>query len=131
MAADGSDPQRVTSRATECDTCGDRFGSLQGLDYSPDGETILFSLNRGDGNVTLWTVDEDGGEPHKILEGRFGTIGGSFSPNGRKIVYSDSPTGVETHLYKIRIDGTHRSRLTESGDDNLNLGADWGPRLSD
>ena len=131
MAPDGSDLQRVTERATECDSCGDRFGGFQGLDYSPDGETILFSVNKGDSNVTLWTVDEDGGDPHKILEGRFGTIGGSWSPNGRKIVYSDSPTGTDTFLYKIRADGTHRTRITDSGGDSLDLGADWGPRLSD
>ena len=32
---------------------------------------------------------------------------------------------------KIRADGTHRTRITDSDGDSLDLGADWGPRLSD
>ena len=116
MSPSGSAFDRVTRGATVCRSgCEDRYGSIDSLDWSPGGDRIVFSANKGDGPSEIYIAHESGSRVRRIVAGRYP----SWSPDGDWLAYS-----LQGRLYKIRIDGTHRQRLTNVGND---YGTDWGP----
>jgi TolB protein len=118
LSVDGGDFKRVTREVTVCDHgCTDKFGSIDPLDYAPDGDRIIFSANKGDSASLIYIVRENGEGLKEIGEGRRPC----FSPNGNKIVF-EGPSGS---IFKMRIDGTHRVRLTHNRDD---LMPRWGAK---
>ncbi|MDP9066834.1 MAG: hypothetical protein M3N53_00610 [Actinomycetota bacterium] len=118
MNARGSDFERVTRGATVCRRgCEDRYGGIDSLDWAPGGNRIVFSANKGDGPSEIWIVHESGRRLRKLAGGRHP----AWSPDGRWIAYS-----AEGKLYKIRIDGTARRRLTNNGNDYM---PDWGRKI--
>lgn len=117
MSPDGTGARRVTTDATICQTgCEDAIGGFSGMDYAPDGDHLVFAANRGSGTSGIWIVREDGSGLRRLTGGQYP----AWSPNGRKIVYS-----VNGNLFKIRVDGTHRTRLTKSRRD---YSPSWGRR---
>lgn len=116
MSTSGGDFQRVTRRATICRSgCEDRYGGIDSLDWSPGGDRIVFSANKGDGPSEIYIAHESGKRVRRIVAGRYP----SWSPDGDWLVYS-----LQGRLYKVRIDGRHRRRLTNDGND---YGTNWGP----
>jgi Tol biopolymer transport system component len=117
MDTHGNDWIRVTKGATDCGEdgpCEDRYGGVSGLDYSPDGDRIVFAANKGDGPSEIWIVREGGSHLRKLTTGMYP----AWSPNGRKILFS-GPRG----LTMIRVDGTHRHRIGRRG-----FYVDWAVR---
>jgi Tol biopolymer transport system component len=68
-----------------------RLGSLQ---WTPDGEQVLFAMRDAeDRSTSVWHVPSDGGDPEELWpfeEAHFGHFGADFrlSPDGRKIAYT-------------------------------------------
>ena len=75
-------------------------------EVSPDGKTILFSW-KGD----IYSASIDGGAITAISEHPATEYGASFSPDGSKIAFSSSRTGVN-QVYTIDINGGAAEQLT-------------------
>lgn len=75
MEADGSGLRQMTT------------GRHQDADpvFSPDGSTILFGSDRGDGGQ-LWAMPVDGGEPRRLTDFSPGLSGARYTPDGKRIV---------------------------------------------
>jgi Tol biopolymer transport system component len=106
--------------------------------WSPDGERILFSARvpNGDYRSTIWTVEADGSDLHQLrVPGCGGLVSDpasiscfapSWSPNGRKILFTRRPAATEQNdLYIVNANGSGLFRVTNTPD--LDEGrADWG-----
>jgi Tol biopolymer transport system component len=101
-------------------------------DWSPNGRWIAFRTQQQSdtkGNIAL--VHPDGTGFHRITHGhgKFKWLSCSFSPNGQKIVAGRVPGSGKTanaDVYVMRIDGSDRRNLTQSGP--WESAPDWGPR---
>jgi TolB protein len=98
-------------------------------DWSPDGKRILFravsTAERHSGN--LYTVAPDGSRLTQLTHyaPRKTVLLGSFSPDGRWIVFSRFNDTAYPAIYVMRTDGTRLRRVTSY---NLTYSPDWGPR---
>ena len=82
IEADGSNPRQVT------DGPGDKTDAA----FSPDGQWIVFSMEREDiENANLFIISIHGGELIQATEGSTYDGAPSWSPNGERIVYESSP----------------------------------------
>ena len=98
-------------------------------DWSPDGKRILFravsTAERDAGN--LYTIAPDGTGLTQLTHypPRKTVLLGSFSPDGRWIVFSRFNDTAYPSIYVMRTDGTALRRVTSY---NLTYSPDWGPR---
>ena len=99
MDADGSNVERLTEHPER-----DQRGA-----FSPDGKTVAFVSQR-DGDVAVWLIDADGANPRKLVKGREP----SFSPDGRRVVFTSSAFHDNDEIYLIDLDGSNRVRLTDN-----------------
>lgn len=100
-ASDGGGLKRLTSNGT-----GNH--DLPG-DFSPDGSKVVF-LRGGDPNTetgTLYVVGTNGQGLHRISPSDVAQDPGSWSPNGRWILFSTT----EGKLFKVHPDGSELTRI--------------------
>jgi Tol biopolymer transport system component len=102
-------------------------------DWSPDGKTILFRTHPGDDpsgyGSNLYTIHPDGSGLRQLTHysGHDRVLEGSYSPDGREIVFGTSHGAVGgslPDLFVMDADGTHVRPLTRSK--NFESEADWG-----
>jgi len=97
--------------------------------FSPDGTKVAFERSNG-GLTVLMVVDVAGGEPIALTDGVGGVYGLQWSPDGRRLAFSDGDlvvvdadgTGGGPLPIQVRAQGFPMWR--PSGDDLLFLGAD-------
>ena len=116
MAPDGTGPTNITNSPTTSEGGG--------IEWSPDGRTVLFSSNR-DGDYEIFKMPADGSAPPKQLT--FNTVfdgSASFSPDGSAIAFARGQ-GVTSEIFTMRADGTLQAPLTQ----NTVLDSDpsWSP----
>jgi TolB protein len=93
------------------------------VDWSPDGSLIVVSspnFNPGPEGVSsnVYTIHPDGTGLTQLTRDTGGKVhngAGSFSPDGRKIVYINNSTGA-FQLYTMNLDGSGVTRITNATD---------------
>ncbi|MCK4346522.1 MAG: PD40 domain-containing protein, partial [Bacteroidales bacterium] len=100
--------------------------------YSPDGKLIAFVADRGKGrgagNLGLWVVPSEGGDPHLIADAGKASSP-VWSPDGSMIAYLDY--NLEQKIFIVRIDKTGHaiekpvSLNAPVGTSNVSLLAGW------
>jgi Tol biopolymer transport system component len=119
MRADGSDVTRLTNDPS--------------IDYSPswgpDGRIVFVSNRTTGGKASLWIMNGDGSDQHRLTPRDFVWNEQSpvWSPDGKRIAFQadrDVPVG-NTELYVMNADSTGLKRLTTyPGQDNW---PSWSP----
>jgi Tol biopolymer transport system component len=81
--------------------------------WSPDGRHIAFDSDMS-GAVRQWVMDANGSHAHIVAGDRphVADILPSYTPDGRRLVFSRCIMGDHCAIYSIRVDGTHRRALT-------------------
>jgi len=119
MNADGSNQQRLTY--------------LSGTDWypslSPDGQTILFSSQRGNGPFDIYALSLPGGEIRRLTRDMGDNYAPEFSPDGTRIVFTSTYGGGMDHtdqnIWVMNADGSNPTQITfETSDD---IDPSWSP----
>ncbi|KNB52342.1 PD40 domain-containing protein [Streptomyces caatingaensis] len=107
--------------------------NLPGTSWHPSAG-LTFTSDRA-GRDEVWTL-KPGGRPERVTEhdGDTGYLEPSFSPDGQWIVFQESveragDSGGEGSIWKVRRDGTHRTRLLDGPATHTdNRQPNWSPR---
>ncbi len=115
MNADGSGQQRLTNeRGT------DWYPS-----FSPDGQTIVFSSQRG-GNFDIYLMDLNGENIQQLTRSHGANYAPAFSPDGMQIVFTSTYGAKdEQNIWLMNADGSHPTQLTFSPYDDID--PMWSP----
>jgi TolB protein len=81
--------------------------------YSPDGQTIVFSSNRG-GNLDLWTFDCKSETLRRLTDDPADDWDPAFSPDGRRLVWSSNRSG-NFEIWIADADGSAPKQVTHDG----------------
>ena len=93
--------------------------------WSPDGKWVLYSMATG-GNTDIYRISAaGGGTPVKLTDSPGIDIGGSFSPDGSKIVFESDRSGSQ-QVYVMNADGTAQRRISFFG--GRAATPEWSPR---
>jgi Tol biopolymer transport system component len=102
IKSDGSgERQLTTSRASDRDPA-----------WSPDGERIVFTSAREDGDLELYVMNADGSAQTRLTRSPGTDENASWSPDGKRIVF-DSTRAGNPEIYSMNVDGTDVVRLTD------------------
>ena len=111
MNADGSNQRKLIPK-------GGFDSTAQGVaDWSPDGKSLVMALERGN-RWNLYITDANGKNLVRVSRRKSIYLDPSFSPDGKRIVYSSFPSdykGVDLKYLEIftsNIDGSEERRLT-------------------
>jgi Tol biopolymer transport system component len=112
MESDGGKKRTITHLGSQADA--------EAPQSSADGRWIVFDAvpSSGGSDFEVYVVRWDGSHLRRITHNDSYDWAPSFSPNGKKIVFSDT-----AYIYIMRRDGTHVRQLSDGGDD------EW-PRFS-
>jgi Tol biopolymer transport system component len=96
--------------------------------WSPDSSHIVFESDMS-GPVRIWMMDATGADQHQIVGDRpgFADFAPSYTPNGRRIVYTRCLPDGGCALWQVRADGTHRVALTPFQDEVFDFAAAVSP----
>jgi TolB protein len=93
--------------------------------WSPDGRWILYSMATG-GNTDIYKISSaGGGTPQRLTNTPGINIGGSFSPDGSKIVFESDRSGAQ-QVYVMNADGSDQKRISFFG--GRAATPEWSPR---
>jgi Tol biopolymer transport system component len=88
--------------------------------YAPDGETILFSSNRG-GNLDLWTINTRTGAVGQLTDDEARDWDPAYTADGSRIVWS-SDRGGNLEIWIANADGSGARQVSSDGMDAENPG---------
>lgn len=115
MGDGGAGIERLTETASM-----DRMPSM-----SPDGRYIAFISDRA-GNLDVWRMDADGGNPVRLTTTEEAEIHPYWSPDARRIVYNKRVPGQRLYaLWSMAVDGTDKREILR--DEDLNSYAQVSP----
>ena len=93
--------------------------------WSPDGRWVLYSMAIA-GNTDIYKVSSaGGGTPVKLTDSPGIDVGGSFSPDGSKIVFESDRSGSQ-QVYVMNADGSDQRRISFFG--GRAATPEWSPR---
>jgi TolB protein len=87
--------------------------------WSPDGKTIVFTSDRGDGKTfDLYLAGADGRNPKRLTQLPAGSVAywPGFTADGRFIYFNE---GNSSSIYRISPEGTGLKRMAEGRDGNV------------
>ncbi len=93
--------------------------------FSPDGQKVIMSLGREDGNSNIYTLDLRSRTTTRLTSTNAIDTSPSYSPDGSRIVFS-SDRGGRPQLYVMNADGTDPKRLS-FGEGSYSTPV-WSPR---
>ena len=83
--------------------------------FSPDGSSIVFASERGQGQGTfLWRVPAEGGDPIRLTQGSHQEVEPAWSRDGRFLAYTTSRHS-RGDLWRVSSDGSDAVQLTFGG----------------
>lgn len=112
MPARGGTPRAVTSKSPSY---------LHG--WSPDGKTLIYTAERGDGNYDIYSIPSAGGEETRLTTAPGLDDGSEFSPDGKWVYFNSTRSGL-MQLWRMRPDGSGQEQVTNDGFNN------WFPHIS-
>ena len=93
--------------------------------FSPDGQKVIMSLLREDGNSNIFTLDLRSRNTTRLTDSNAIDTSPSYSPDGSQIVFT-SDRGGRTQIYAMNADGTNQHRI--SFGDGIYSTPVWSPR---
>ena len=117
---DGSEPRQLTHNVTWRDRRPRAYGGFSSLGWSPDGEWILFSMNKGEGDSFVYKMKRNGDRVSRLGAGRDAV----WSPNGKRILYLTEGDGCAPALASMRPNGSGQKQI-ETEDDLAIYSFDW------
>jgi len=90
------------------------------MDWSPDSKYLLIYAGPF-GDKDIFRIEAANGEFTQITDGG-NNAGGSYSPDGRYIVFNSLRNDDQADLYIMRADGENQTQLTNDPE------PDWGPQ---
>lgn len=85
--------------------------------YSPDGETIIFTRFKSPEKTAIWRVGVDGTGLDRLTKYKRNASDPDYSPDGTKIVFDSGDAGVtgsKGDIWVMRADGSHEHALTDT-----------------
>ena len=93
--------------------------------WSPDGKWILYSMAVA-GNTDIYRIPvAGGGTSQKLTDSPGIDVGGSYSPDGSKIVFESDRSGSQ-QIYVMNADGSNQRRISFFG--GRAATPEWSPR---
>jgi RNA polymerase sigma factor (sigma-70 family) len=94
-------------------------------DWSSDGRWVVTTSSRNAKiGWQLYVMTPDGTNPRQVTEGG-NPFYARFSPDGRRLLYSDGPSPDRRGIWVVDLDGTHRQRVLPTGSGTAS--ACWSP----
>jgi len=93
--------------------------------FSPNGQKVLMSLLEDNGGSNIYTMDLTTHQTAKLTDGGAISTGGSYSPDGSKIVFESDRDGKQ-EIYVMNADGSDQKRIS-FGDGSYSTPV-WSPR---
>jgi DNA-directed RNA polymerase specialized sigma24 family protein/Tol biopolymer transport system component len=95
-------------------------------DWSPDGQWLLTASTRNAKFVwQLYVMRPDGSDPHQLTEGGHPYYA-RFSPDGRRVLYTNGGGEEQSGIWVIGLDGQDRRRVFASKESDT-ASACWSP----
>lgn len=90
--------------------------------WSPDGSQIAFT-----DQLDVYVMNADGSHKTRLTSGPMNDECPAWSPNGRQLAFRSGLDGEARFIYKISVDGSNQSRLTNAPgyEDSCPV---WSPR---
>jgi TolB protein len=79
--------------------------------FSPDGQRVVLSLNRDDGNADIFAVDLRSRATQRLTNTSSISTSPSYSPDGGQIVFTSDRAG-KTQIYVMGADGSGQNRIS-------------------
>lgn len=102
--------------------------SMRGTDYypslSPDGQTIVFSSQRGNNNFDIYAMTIEGNDIRQLTDTDADEYAPEISPDGSQIVYTHADEHRQS-IWVMNADGTNPHRVS-FGDYN-DIDPSWSP----
>lgn len=104
------------------------FPFIEYIDWSPDGNRVVFTHSDGHGYEQIYLADIDGSNVRRITNRTESHFGPKFSPDGKWIMDNrDSVIGMAiSNIYLLRVDGSDEHAITQD-DIGLKWGQAWLP----
>ncbi|MGB6116765.1 MAG: Tol-Pal system beta propeller repeat protein TolB [Mesorhizobium sp.] len=93
--------------------------------FSPDGQRVIMSLLRDDGNSNIYAVDLRSRQTTRLTTSNAIDTSPSYSPDGARVVFTSDRAGRE-QLYVMGSDGSGQNRIS-FGDGRYSTPV-WSPR---
>jgi Tol biopolymer transport system component len=94
-------------------------------DWSPDGAWVVTTSSRNaEIGWQLYVMHPDGTNQRQVTEGG-NPFYARFSPDGRRLLYSDGPARERLGIWVVDLDGKNRRRIFSTGKENAS--ACWSP----
>lgn len=101
-------------------------GDISEVVLSPDGKRALVDVPDPSGwSIDLWLYDLTRGVPTRMTFGRGSNTGATWSPDGRRFVFTSTRNGFD-ELYLKAADGRSVEQLVLSGEGDKQV-SDWSP----